>query len=41
MNRDVRPENWDDECRPGEPGFEVARAWRLLDATLADVEVSR
>lgn len=35
LNEHARPWNWDDEDQPGEPGFDAANAWRMLDTILA------
>ncbi|WP_288016473.1 hypothetical protein [Microcystis phage Mae-JY04] len=36
----AKPTNWDDEDRPGEPGFDCANAWRALDAAIAKAKGS-
>lgn len=35
LNQHARPANWNEEGQRGEPDFEHAQAWRLLDAALA------
>jgi hypothetical protein len=38
LHSDARPDNWADEDQLGEPGYEAAAAWRLLDVAIALAE---